>query len=374
MSGWSIAQEGGSPERDESGFPGASSIDVDQWLRIAAEGSPDQRLRAAYAPPDQADRDRVVPALMTLAGDIKQDIRSAALYALGELGDQRSYALIRNALDDRSPRVREAAVWAANKARIIDALPEVAGLFDDRDPKVRVAANWYFAQTVPPAERGPLLRSLEAADSRVRVAAVWGLSASPLEEHRSAARFLFADSNPDVREAAAWGFAEARDSQSIGAFRRGLADRDEGVRKAMADGLQTLGDPGGAIAIQLINGEELLWSDIESALGSSTASSFLIALLDSDENRVRNIAAAALGQSGENAARTRLLVMSESQRLGDRMAATAALSNLDNSGQTGKFVRLFWSFASSVIGFSVILLLIVSCLFFGIWRAKPDTQ
>jgi len=370
MSGWSTSQEIDNAVPGESVSERASEIDVDEWMRIVAKGSRDQRLRAAYAPPRGANRDRVVPALMTLAGDIQQDVRVAAIYALGEIGDQRSYALLQNSLDDRAPRAREAAVWAVNKMRIVEAMPVVVRLLDDKDRKVRVAANWYLAQTAPLSEREPLLNSLDSSDSGVRVAAVWGLSVSPLEEHRSAARRLFLDSSAEVREAAAWSFAEARDIKSIDSFYRGLADPDQDVREAMAGGLTRLDDPGGTLATRLINGEAFPWSDIESVFGKSTATSFLIALLESDDSQVRRIAAAALGQSGENAARAGLIALSESQRLRDRMAAIAALSDLDDSTPTGTFIRLAWVFSSSLVGLSLILLLLGSGILIHFWRTN----
>lgn len=350
--------------------------DVEEWIQVATDGSPDQRLLAAYNLPAEADKRVVVETLIKLARNIQTEVRVAAIHSLGKINDRGSLSFLRERLNDRSPQVREASVWALNNARDLTAVQDVVPLLHDKSLFVRIAAHWYFVQTVPPGEsRAVLVASLDDPDANIRAAAVWGLAGSPIESQRASAHRLFTDASRDVRLAAAWAFSEAMSSGSIAAFCRGIADSDKRVQRAMAWGLVALGDPGGQVALQLINGGQASWATAERDLGNECALNFLISLLRAEDAAVRRSAAATLGESGSVRGAASLAVLSSSSSVGDRIAAAIALADIDGVGILSKVLRVSWAVLSSFVGMAISAFIFVIVMFFVLWHSgREDAQ
>ena len=319
---------------------------LDSWLHQIRDGSPRQRREAAANPPSDARLRLVIDALSDAANDVHLDVRTAAIFSLGDLGDMEVVPLLHNKLASRAPKVRSAAIWALASLGNADAEPQVRKLLIDSNDGVRLAASWYFAKIAVPRARSPLLASLGDENAKVRVAAVWGLSATGIDEHLELVRMKLQDPSSDVRSAAARALGRADDRKSSKALKQALSDIESSVRIAAASALTELGEAGGAIADEMTNGKAVEWDQLDSVLGAD-AVPFLIALLQSNESGVRANSAIALGESGDQRAEPALRELSESPDLSDRIAATNALATLGDWSLPVRFIAAAWAAITS---------------------------
>jgi quinoprotein glucose dehydrogenase len=120
-------------------------------------------------------QDRIRQMWIELASDEQAEIRAHAVRLLGEIGGSAAHAVVRDRLQDNSPRVRYFALMATGKLQTIDALAEVVQEVENnagRDPILRHGGIMAMASTASPTA----LAELKTHRSKqVRLAAVVAL-------------------------------------------------------------------------------------------------------------------------------------------------------------------------------------------------------
>ena len=349
--------------------------DLESWLDRIRHGSLVQRREAAANLPSGVKSKQLVDALLDAANDYYVDVRTAAIFSLGDLGNMEVVPLLHNKLASRAPEVRSAAIWALASLANTDAEPQIRKLLIDNNDEVRLAASWYFAKITAPQAREPLLALLGDENVEVRVAAVWGLSATGVGGHIEMVRTKLRDPNVEVRAATARALAQAGDRKSSKALKQTLSDIESSVRIAAAWALTELGEASGPIADKMISGEAGQWERLDAVLGVD-AVPFLIALLRSDDPGVRASSAKVLGESSDQRAKPALRDLSGSPDFSDRIAATTALATLDERRLPAKLFSIAWAAFTSRSGiflvFGVALAALVGLNIFVLMSSDRD--
>lgn len=225
------------------------------WLRVAIKVTAASiALWLLHAPlsaaaQEQPERDRMAIEVARLTEQLEsgdEEERLTAAIRLSGLEDKRVAPVLRNALKDRSPLVREAAVtglgYAAEPAfaeAVIDALTR------DRSEKVRQAAAYSLGLIPGPRSVEGLIRGLGDRWPSVRGASAIGLGRQSAPESVSALINALNDGSPFVRAEAARALgrvgpaAAAAVSHLIGLLER---DSDGEVRRQAATALGLIGD------------------------------------------------------------------------------------------------------------------------------------
>ena len=115
--------------------------DLDAWLHRIRDGTREQRMEAAANLPSNTTSERVIDALRDATDDNYIDVRAAAIYSLGDLGDIDVVPLLHNKLASRAPQVRSAAIWALTSLGNTDAQEQIGKLLFDANDGVRIAAS-----------------------------------------------------------------------------------------------------------------------------------------------------------------------------------------------------------------------------------------
>jgi len=115
-------------------------------LRLALRcDDPQTRKQAAWTIADRADRALETDLIDRLGVEPRADVREALVYALGVLGDRRSFGVVEATLDSDPSGYVRAAAWLA-AARIDPAqfriLARAAGRPEDAWDRVGVAQGW----------------------------------------------------------------------------------------------------------------------------------------------------------------------------------------------------------------------------------------
>jgi len=233
---------------------------------------PEIRAAAATALGVLGNADGLRPLQDAVDGDAEASVRVAAAAALGALNNPRAIPALLRALKDGHKGVRTAAVEALGKLGEPALNPLLEAVQGD-DEVVRRGADQALGQLAQ-----KLAGDLASEDKGVREAAVTALGRIGRRDKVQAILPLLRDSEPRVRLAA----ARALERLPAAAARAALKSRmqgeaeEEGVRLAAAVALGKLGDP--------------------------AAFEFLIAALASEDSALRVTAAAALAEMGERAA------------------------------------------------------------------------
>ena len=109
-------------------------------------------------------------------GDSGWDVRRAAAEALVKIGTPAVSPLIQ-ALGDRSENVRAAAAWALGDLGDPQAIPALIQALGDQSENVRWAAAWALGDLGDPQAVPPLIKALRDRSENVRCAAAWALGA-----------------------------------------------------------------------------------------------------------------------------------------------------------------------------------------------------
>ena len=155
-----------------------------------------------------------VPPLIQALGDRNSDVRAAACWALGEIGDRRAVPPLIQALRDGYSNVRAAACEALVKIGA-PAVPHLIQALRDGNSDVRWAACRALGaigdrQAVP-----PLIQALGDGDSDVRAAACRALGEIGDGQAVSPLIQALGDWNRDVRVAACEALGEIGDRQAV---------------------------------------------------------------------------------------------------------------------------------------------------------------
>lgn len=206
--------------------------------------------------------------------------RANILRICGEMGLRESASLLRRALDEPSPQVREVSLRSVGKIGLIELIPETAALLGDFDQDVRIAALETLAllAELDPAPVGKIaavlavadepgkrrdavflcgvLRDRERlsllmkdADDLVRRTAVQGLARLGGDDAVHHLTLALTDENPGVRIAAAATLGETCSQNAVEPLVLVMVDPDPWVRCAA---LRSLGKIGGDIALAAI--------------------------------------------------------------------------------------------------------------------------
>jgi HEAT repeat protein len=195
-----------------------------------------------------------VPALIQALGDSGWEVRRAAAWALGKLGDPQAVPALIQALGDDWYDVRAAAAWALGAIGDPQAVPALIQALGDDWYDVRAAAAWALGaigdpQAVPAliqalGDWGELIKALGVSlegewSENARLAAAEALvkigtpAVSPLIQ-------ALGDRSENVRLAAAEALGKLGDPQAIPALIQALGDRNWDVRRAAQQAIQQI--------------------------------------------------------------------------------------------------------------------------------------
>jgi HEAT repeat protein len=189
---------------------------------------------------------QAVPPLIQALGDSDWDVRAAAAWALGKLGDPRAVPALIQALRDRSENVRFAAAWALGDLGDPQAVPALIKALGDGWDAVRFAAAWALGDLGDPQAVPPLSVWAHAGEDAARDA-LQTLGHPMLDLPQAVAQ---------VAAQGAWGVliraltcTQVREvvvglgAPAVPALIQALGDSDRDVRRAAAEALGAIGDP-----------------------------------------------------------------------------------------------------------------------------------
>lgn len=274
-----------------------------------------------------------VPALDILIRalrDANHEVRTGAAEALGKIGPSALEPLI-SALSDTDRGVRTGAAEALGRLGPFTLEPLI-GALSDTDGHGRAGAAMALTRLKDSRSLGPLLTALDDSDWQVRREVAFALGA--LDDDRAIERLTqrLDDSQREVRNAVALALWQLRASPPINELIAALKDSDVTVRRAIVAALSEIG------AVEAISGlvEALRDSDHDirmdiifalKQLGTKSTLPLLGLLSDADQ-RVRVVAAEALGNLGDLRAVMPLLRALNDSASEVRISAAEALGNL----------------------------------------------
>lgn len=239
------------------------------------------RSKAARALGDLKDLRAVTP-LSEAMRDSDEDVRNSAVRALAQInreGGDRAHSQghtkpesesVLNALRDKSPKVRETAVWSLLRTKDSRAVPLVLALLKDEWPRTRSYAAQVLGNVGNPVAVEPLINAL-------------------------------GDNNEWVRQSAAAALGTIRDRRSVGPLIICLKDKEESVRRTAAIALGMLKDPSATepLVTALKDENYIVREFAARSLGiikDPRAVDHLISVLNDDKQSVRKNIAFALGE------------------------------------------------------------------------------
>jgi len=115
--------------------------------------------------------EKATPELIRALGNRDADVRSAAAWALGELGDSRAAVPLEGRLKDEDWNVRVSVAHSLGKIKVLGAVESLIAVLDDQEREVRYTTVWALGEIGDPRARGPLQAMLQDKDESVRQAA-----------------------------------------------------------------------------------------------------------------------------------------------------------------------------------------------------------
>lgn len=277
---------------------------------------------------------RGMDALLALYPQCDEIGRCAICTVVGDLAYRPGGMLIREALRDPSQQVRTAAVTAVGKLGLIDSITDMVGLLDDTDVDVRAAVRACL-QVLARIDRlsiQDVARQLEGSElpeqrheavilyaalgdgdrltllvkdenAIVRQAAVTSIGKLHLSSVNSILLIALVDEDPDVRIAAAETLGEVGGTEVVSFLAHALNDEDCWVQCAALRSIARIDKPSALHAIQSImsTAEGLLMItclELLEAIGSHHAMELVERALDHDDRDVLSLAIAILARQG----------------------------------------------------------------------------
>lgn len=174
------------------------------------------------------------------------DLRSAAIRALGELGDNQATDTLVQALQgaEGCAHVRESAAFALAKIASPKAVPALLKALADPESNVRWAAARALGDFGDPQAVDALVPMLNGAETHAYVREAAAFALGKIGERDAVMPLIAAleDPHPNVRWAAAWAVGEIADLRAVDALIIALDDPDEGVSAYAAVALGNIGD------------------------------------------------------------------------------------------------------------------------------------
>jgi len=145
-------------------------------IETLSDPYPDVRKSAANALGKMKSyRGKILPYLLSLCKDKRQEVRASCLYALGKVGGEGILDVLSLTLEDESPQVRQVTVNILKKIKGRNAFSLLQLAANDEDPTVRVAAISGLSQAHRDEAIDYLIAALSDADFRVRYEAACNL-------------------------------------------------------------------------------------------------------------------------------------------------------------------------------------------------------
>ncbi|MDR3581048.1 MAG: HEAT repeat domain-containing protein [Oryzomonas sp.] len=244
----------------------------------------------------------------------------------GEVGYQKGDDVIREALHNPSPSVREAAVQAAGLRGLSDCIPEIIGLLDDaddsvsgaiiaalqvlsgKDPNPVNAVARQLAESDRPQRRrdaallfaalsdGDYLgRLVKDEDPSVRQASVAAIGKLQIPSLQGILQIALVDEMPEVRMMAAEALGESGSADAVGPLTLALRDDDSRVQCAALKSITRLNPENSLDAIRdllpTVGGLLMITClEVLASLGSDAALSLVETVLDNEDEELVKLA------------------------------------------------------------------------------------
>jgi len=213
---------GGKPAASDEDVIGAIILVSEAGISIADKNIFAERISLvrALASTDPSTQNYAIESLGLMGEDIfsflvsflqedTPEIRRAAAYALGKLGDQQAVDLLREALYDDHAGVRREALDSLIQLEAVEALIEALG---HPDEDIRRSAVWAVYDLKYPQALEPLIGLLK-------------------------------DESDSIRQVTCFALRNLGDARAVQPLIDVLSDSDEYVRKAAVEALGEIGDP-----------------------------------------------------------------------------------------------------------------------------------
>ncbi len=214
-------------------------------LLAQLQGSdPAAKLDAIHRLAQLREKHAVEPFISLLSKDPNPDIRRAAAYGLGQLGDQRAIQPLIASLKDENPDVCVNSIFAVARIGGPDRLNALIGALAHNDLHVCRAAAVGLVLLGDKSAVPPLIKSLDDNRLTVRSGAAYALGF--LGDRRAVPALLrtLQDDRPLVRLTAIGALGLIGDSRSLPALRQSASkDPDPQVRARAAEALNKLKTP-----------------------------------------------------------------------------------------------------------------------------------
>lgn len=196
------------------------------------------RTAAAYALGELGDEMAAAALARVVRRDADAGVRRIAAWALGEIGDPAAVAALGDAVrSDADREVRRTAAWALGEIGSADAVPALGVAVRSGDTEVKSMATWALGEIQPERAPAPLVAALEDKDAGVRRMAAWALGQIADPEAAPALARALEDADDGVRRTALWALGEMGGETARNALLRAIRSADPEIRRMAAQAL-----------------------------------------------------------------------------------------------------------------------------------------
>ncbi|NUM44292.1 MAG: HEAT repeat domain-containing protein [Anaerolineales bacterium] len=159
-------------------------------------------------------------------------VRFEAAKTLTERGDRESRLMIEEVLARGTPPQRASVVWHLGRTTWFTAEPLLRRALDDADPRVREAAVFALCKMRQPEAYKLVMEILEKGNDPARMSAVWGLSTHPDASAVPVLELALQAENPEIRVQVLEVLGATAAPEALPAVRRAVDDPDLDVKYA----------------------------------------------------------------------------------------------------------------------------------------------
>lgn len=152
---------------------------LNEILELLKKGSYPEKVKAIYAL-GEIGEERVLPALIYCASRPEEGVRAAAIEALGTLAHPSARQVLMDRLGDQEPLMRSKAIAALANYRDPSLAPHLIPFLDADDGMVEVEALRALAAIGDRSIEDKVMKLLRSSYPATREAAAWALGQLPL--------------------------------------------------------------------------------------------------------------------------------------------------------------------------------------------------